>query len=463
MARFAGEPVEAPKASQPKGPRFVGTPVDADTDEGFSFLEMAKNVPSSAVQFGKDVATPFMNPIDTAQSVYNLALGVASKAIPGEQDSEAYADQMGQFIKDRYGSWDAFKDTAEKDPVGVLADVSALFTGGSLSAVKAGGKVGKLGRSLNKVGKAIDPVNLGAKTTAYGAGKLIPKSVPPSMYESAAKFSTTMTPDERRALSQTALREGVMPTSKGLGQVDLRISALGKQIDNLVESATDSGVKIPKERIYRHLSELKQEVGGAKINAPQDIKRIDKLVDTFDEHLQKLGKDSLTPSELQAFKRDAYQRINWDTRQGQASYTKEQASKAMARAAKEELEQVAPDIRDLNRRQGDLLELRPNLERSAARIENRDIIGLGMPMKGAAGGVVGGPAGAAAATGAALLDTPRVKARMALMAEALRNRDAGSLLQNRTAPLIGRDLLMYSGRAQQSQEENPIPRFLRAR
>lgn len=432
---------------------------DTGADDDFSFAEMVKNIPSSGLQFGKDIVTPVMHPVDTAKSVYNLLQGVVQKAIPGDQDEEVYADQVGQFIKDRYGSWDNLKQTIESDPVGFLADASGLLAG--LGAVGKVGKVGKIGKMLQETGKAIDPVNLGINTTKYGVGKMIPERLPQSMYESAAKFSTTLTPDQRKSLTATALRERVMPTRSGLAKLDLGIKELGQKIDDLVQSATDSGVTIPKEKIYQHLDELRADVGGAKLNAPQDLRKIQRITDAFDEHLRNTGKDALTPSELQAFKQDAYRRINWDAKQGQANYVKEQTGKAMARAAKDEIEKVSPDVQALNRRQGDLLELRPYLERSAGRIENRDVMGIGMPMKATAGGVAAGPVGAAAGTGLAIFDIPQVKARGAITAEALRNTGVDQFVNNATLPYLLRQGALQSGRLKQSQDK--IPELLRLR
>ena len=47
-----------------------------------------QNFPKSAMQAGKDIVTPFMEPIETAKALGNLGLGVIQKAIPGRQESE---------------------------------------------------------------------------------------------------------------------------------------------------------------------------------------------------------------------------------------------------------------------------------------------------------------------------------------------------------------------------------------
>ena len=57
----------------------------------FSAGEMVSNIPSSAVEFGKNMAMPFLHPIDTAKSIGNLGLGVAEK--------------MGGEIESRQETW----------------------------------------------------------------------------------------------------------------------------------------------------------------------------------------------------------------------------------------------------------------------------------------------------------------------------------------------------------------------
>ena len=46
------------------------------------------NIPSSALQYGKDIFTAVTDPIGTAKSIGELGLGIIQLAIPGEQASE---------------------------------------------------------------------------------------------------------------------------------------------------------------------------------------------------------------------------------------------------------------------------------------------------------------------------------------------------------------------------------------
>ena len=93
---------------------------------------------------------------------------------------------------------------------------------------------------------------------------------------------------------------------------------------------------------------------------------------------------------------------------------------AVARSAKEALEEIIPQIKQLNATEGALIDLQTHIERASARITNRDLLGIGMPIKGTMGGVVGGYPGATAGLALGLLDTPIVKSKIAIVLNRLR-------------------------------------------
>jgi hypothetical protein len=130
------------------------------------------NIPGSAAQFGKNLVQPFLHPIDTAESIKNLGMGVLEKTgILSGKDHEKYADAVGQFVKDRYGSLDKARKTLEEDPVGMAGDVSMLFTGGGSMAARLPGMAGRIGEVARTVGSTIDPLNA-VTPVARAAGNL---------------------------------------------------------------------------------------------------------------------------------------------------------------------------------------------------------------------------------------------------------------------------------------------------
>ncbi len=144
------------------------TPVE-EPSWGASAKEAITNIPSSAVNFGKDMIQPILHPVDTAESLYGVGKGLLQKAgaVSGD-DSVKYADALGQFFKDRYGSIEAAKHTLAHDPVGIAADLSTLLTGGSTLAARAPGLVGRAAGAVGSVGRAIDPLSAVGKAVQLG-------------------------------------------------------------------------------------------------------------------------------------------------------------------------------------------------------------------------------------------------------------------------------------------------------
>lgn len=168
------------------------------TNSGGSFIgNTLSNIPGSAVEFGKNVAQPFVHPIDTAKSISDIGLGIlelaekngipGTKYIPGpflahtlakkagivDEGHEDSAKAVGQFYANRYGSVGAVKDTIEKDPVGFLADLAAVLSGGELALGRAPGVLGQAGRAAGAAGRALDPLSIAGKA----AGAVLPKAL----------------------------------------------------------------------------------------------------------------------------------------------------------------------------------------------------------------------------------------------------------------------------------------------
>src|SRR6266446_354476 len=133
------------------------------------------NAPHSAAEFAGNIAQSALHPIQTAENLVSIGLGVMEKVgrhigLPSGQGYEKYADAVGEFMMNRYGSIDNIKRTLATDPVGVAADLSALFTGGGSLAAKLPGIAGRIGAGVSAAGSAVDPLNVITKPIGYGAG-----------------------------------------------------------------------------------------------------------------------------------------------------------------------------------------------------------------------------------------------------------------------------------------------------
>lgn len=145
---------------------------------GKMLIGAAINAPSSAVQFGRDVVEPFLSPVETAKSAFNLGKSVLGKAGITDANPEL-ANQVGQHFVNRYGSVDNAMRTFSTDPVGMASDVAGLLTGGGVLAAKAAAKAPRVARAAQVVesaGRMIDPLNVATKavkgTGAAAAGTL---------------------------------------------------------------------------------------------------------------------------------------------------------------------------------------------------------------------------------------------------------------------------------------------------
>lgn len=459
-------------------------------DDGFSLTETVKNIPSSAVQFGKDLVHPILNPKETVESLGDLATGLNQKTRKmaegestldrvqqiglainpvsafvefmreknGGEDKEPVADAVGKFVKDRYGSPDNFKKTLQEDPVGVLADASALLTLGGTTASKTAklanlSKTSNTAKVIQKAGLAVEPINA-ALSIVKSTGKLIPQHIPEKLLESALKFRPSINPMQRTRMTRTALREGILPTVSGLRKITDNLSNLDTRLNEIINVATKQGQTIHKSAIFNQLKRLRHEVGGTKIGAADDLKHIDAVAKSFDEHLKSIKKSRLTPRELQDLKTDAYKRINFDLKQGSANFAKNETRAAIARSAKLELENLSPDVKDLNRSMGDLIELQGELEKVVSRLDNRNLISIDTPLKIAGGASIADDAGAVAGATASILGAPRVKARTALALENIRRlAETTEIINNKLDPALARQLTVLTGRVDQSLRE----------
>ena len=153
-------------------------------------VEGATNIPSSAAEFATGLYTAVTNPIQTASSMMDLAAGGlktgAEKVLPKnvynfindmDRDPKSAeramraARQFGGQMADRYGTYDAIKNTLATDPVGFAADMSTLLSGGA-GAVRAGGKVvskvapkaapkiERVANAMTRAAEATNPINV---------------------------------------------------------------------------------------------------------------------------------------------------------------------------------------------------------------------------------------------------------------------------------------------------------------
>jgi polyhydroxyalkanoate synthesis regulator phasin len=389
-----------------------------------TLFRATKNAPASVGRMLKDMIVAVSHPIETGKAVGNLAIGTGQKLIPGEQKKEKYPEAVLQSLLDRYGSFENFQETVATDPAGVATDIASLLLG-SGAAIRGAGTAANLdrlvgaGRTIQKAGATVEPLGAVGRMAGKTGQKLI-GGRPNKMYRSAAKFSTVLPEKQKRKMAETALDNEIMPTEKGMNRLQGKIDALNEKIVNKIDNLTTSGETVDSEKIFKYLDDLRQQTNLSD-DPNKNLKAINRIEQSIRDGIERQGSRNLTPQELQKLKQRLYRGARYENRPRAPEFA-DTTKKQIARAAKEELESLYPDLKYLNAQDGDLLELVDAINRSAGRVENLNAIGIGVPIKMGAGSSVGywvgGPTGAGIGAGggllAGILDTPSIKAKLAI-------------------------------------------------
>jgi len=216
--------------------------------QNLSFKQLPGNIIPSAGRLVGDVTQAVVHPVQTVSGIGNLLAGLIQKTVPGEQGKEEYANQFGRFLKNRYGSAEAVKRTAITDPVGMLADASALITGGAglvrggASVVSRVGNISRAGRvaeqagRISRIGQLIDPMAVPVKGTV-GTARLFAKGT------GTFGATVTSTGESLKVLAE-AIRKG------DANQTNLALEAMKGKItpEELLEMGQKGGAKLKTAR-----------------------------------------------------------------------------------------------------------------------------------------------------------------------------------------------------------------------
>jgi hypothetical protein len=231
-------------------------------DENKGVLAQAlSNVDESGLQLLKDITTPIFHPIQTAKDLKSLGSSVINLILPGEQGNEQLAKEVGNFFKERYGGLNNIKKTFATDPLGMLSDISIIFSGGSMLP----GKVGKISNLASKVDPIYATVQA-AKVPKFVAGKTIAPIL-------------GMTTGAGETAISTAFKSGQKGGKVGL---DFRKNITGNEKLTQVVEETLESLKENKAKTSKNYLEGKKELnlGSKRINPDKVAKSVDKLVDS---------------------------------------------------------------------------------------------------------------------------------------------------------------------------------------
>lgn len=261
----------------------------------------------------------------------------------------------------------------------------------------------------------INPLTIGAQAAIPGAiglaGKLT-RPIAKGLYASALKLPTTMKLAKRAQILETGLNEGRIATKGSILKSRGVVADIEKEIDAKI--ATNPNSPISSDRVASRVDEVAPRFETVNPEADRAI-----LQQSKEEFVRNYP--NLTAEKAQDIKKKTY-KVLGERAYGEQKTSAKEAEKALARGLKEELEVPFPELKALNAHQGALIDLNKALERAAAWIQNRDIIGIGSPIKVGASVVLTGHGAAGLIAG--ILDAPGVKTRVAIAIDRARKLQA---------------------------------------
>lgn len=186
-------------------------------------FQMVRNAPASAKRFAGGLYDVITHPVQTAKGVLDIGAGAIQNVLPqtvvdwvnrfeanpeaGRQVVEA-ARAAGGVIADRWGGYENIKRTLAEDPVGAMADLSTLLTGGAsaarLTSRLAPGTAG-VATTLDRAATLTNPIS--AVTVPAQKALAFKESVLPSNLTKQKEANAV-----RDATLRAGLEEGYMTT-----------------------------------------------------------------------------------------------------------------------------------------------------------------------------------------------------------------------------------------------------------
>lgn len=193
-------------------------------DDAPSLTGFIKNLFASGGNMAADLYGSVRHPVDTLEGLAKVIMGGAGRGFqtvglesrkdsemsPQEQESLAAFDGLVKHFKDRYGSLDAVKETAYRDPAGLAADLSMVL--GGAGEMAEAGNLGRTSRALKTGAAAANPLTVPSMATS----RLL-QTLP----------NTAAANGLRDALNRAALRGG-FSTLTDAAKVDNAVVAMGE-------------------------------------------------------------------------------------------------------------------------------------------------------------------------------------------------------------------------------------------
>jgi hypothetical protein len=249
-----------------------------------------------------------------------------------------------------------------KQPSTILqAAKEAVIDVGTGATMEAGGQV--LGAGV----KAASPYITKAAQRLYGSATKMPlsKKWVQTMSESGVS-------DRVKAIKQ-GLEDKVYSSEYGIAKTKMLEQQAKNAVDDVVNAGAASGETARTEDIiqkglskaYARAAKSSDPIGAQKI--------VDEVAEKFRAH-----GDVIKLDDLNAIKRQLYDEVKWGGSEQTAlvGQLTTMGKKGMAKAAKEYMEQLHPELKMMNQKDSAYIKLQEAIERTVGREQNKDLVGL---------------------------------------------------------------------------------------
>lgn len=240
-------------------------------------------------------------------------------------------------------------------------------------AVEAGGDIASL--------LAMNPSAKIAKSAAKSALGVLPEQ---DIYGSAVKLPLAKKwvkdlpgkeINRRQNAINAGMNEGILPNELGLNQAKTLVDKTTKLANDTVSAYDGLGHAIAWEDLKDKALSYARSIA---LKSKPEI--LNKYIDKVWRDFMKGRPEVAEPSVLQSVKQQKYTEANYAASSANKSaltQVREAINKGIARAAKEHLESISPDIKNINSKLSSYIDLHDALETAVPRIQNANLVGLG--------------------------------------------------------------------------------------
>ena len=257
--------IQAPEITVNPESEFTLAPEKAKPFE-FSTREMVGNLGPSYIQLGRNIGQAITSPKETLSGLGGTLGGLIYQGLPegvGNPETrarqEAMYNQAKDYLGERFGGQENLLRTLQNDPVGLAADLSAVFTGGGGALLKAqsaigrtGGLIGNVGKYAKTAGEYTNPIS----PLQFAAKKSFPTVFGGVTNTSPESFITGYEAGKEGGKALESFRGGMtgkIPESDILFNVKNGINIMGKNASNVYETLKSNWVNTGQKLNYDNI------------------------------------------------------------------------------------------------------------------------------------------------------------------------------------------------------------------